>query len=397
MVDCKKAEELMPDYVMNLVKEDAKKDMEEHLKGCKTCRELYESMKKEGDAYDEAPEDKPFQKINKEIKKIRVKKILFFYITLILAILLLALVIGELNPRSGLPSITRLRYRSKARSIAQDFFDGKMETVLMGAANEDCGAMVFKNGKGYVGTEIIEDYILQLKKLYNDELVPHNFEILDTDVKYTRSDLYYIDLMDSLEADDTDNYVVKMLIGNGGNRFYIEVSFVDLNTYSVGLISAHRELGQEENEFDKAIEKADKYISFVEGFIFDGYYGKYVLYDRLCGEKQYIEIGDNFFTTNCMNSANEDYTAALNEKLPQIIEIGKTESADMVIHDYDKDKHTLNVMLVWKIEDANGKKAIMTKYFNQGPFGYQKADETEQIMSEEGFDPKLIQQMKDLF
>ena len=188
-----------------------------------------------------------------------------------------------------------------------------------------------------------------------------------------------------------------MLIGNGGNRFYIEVSFADLNTYSVGLISAHRELGQEENEFDKAIEKADKYISFVEGFIFDGYYGKYVLYDRLCGEKQYIEIGNNFFTTNCMNSANEDYTAALNEKLPQIIEIGKTESADMVIHDYDNDKHTLNVMLVWKIEDANGKKAIMTKYFNQGPFGYQKADETEQIMSEEGFDPKLIQQMKDLF
>ena len=387
----------MPDYVMNLTKEDVKKEMEEHLKECKSCRELYESMKKEGDAYDEIPEDKPFKKIYKEIKKIRVKKILFFYITLILAVLLLALVIGELNPRSGLPSITRFRYRSKARSIAQDFFDGKMETVLMGTALDECGALFSKNGKGYVGPEIIEDYILQLKKLYNDELVPHNFEILDTDVKYTRIDLYYIDLMDSLEADDTDNYVVKMLVGNGENRFYFEVSFEDLNTYSVGLLSENRELGQPENAFDKAIVKADKYISFVEDYIYDRYAGEYILYDRLCGEKKYVEIGDNFFTTNCLNSANADYTAALNEKLPRIIEIGKTESADMVIHDYDKGKHILNVMLVWKIEDANGKKAIMTKYFNQGPFGYQKVDETEQIMSEEGFDPKLIQQMKDLF
>ena len=69
----------------------------------------------------------------------------------------------------------------------------------------------------------------------------------------------------------------------------------------------------------------------------------------------------------------------------------------MVIHDYDKNKHTLNVMFVWKIEDANGKKAIMTKYFDQGPFGYQKVDETEEIMSEDGFDTKLIQKMEELF
>ena len=69
----------------------------------------------------------------------------------------------------------------------------------------------------------------------------------------------------------------------------------------------------------------------------------------------------------------------------------------MIIHDYDRNKHTLNVMLVWKIEDANDKKAIMTKYFNQGPFGYQKVDETEQIMSEDGFDPELIRKMEELF
>ena len=397
MIDCKKTEELMPDYVMNLANEDTKKELEEHLKGCKSCRELYESIKKEGDEFDKIPEDKPFRKIQKEIKKIRFKKILFGYITVILAILLLIVVIGELNPRSDLPSITRFRYRSKAQSIAQDFFDGKMETVLMGDALEDCGVKVFKYGKGEVGTEIIEDYISQLKIIYNEELISHNFKILDTDVKYEKSNLYYIDFMDSLESDDTADYTVKMLVGDGENRFYIEVEFADLNTYSVGLCSEHRDQYLTENEFDKVIEKFDKYIAFVEGYIYDGYVGKYVLYDRLCGEKQYLEIGDNFFTTNCLNTSDADYTAALNKKLPQIIEIGKTESADIVIHDYDKTKHTLNVMLVWKIEDTNGKKAIMTKYFDQGPFGYQKVDETEQIMSDDGFDPELIKKMKVLF
>ena len=53
--------------------------------------------------------------------------------------------------------------------------------------------------------------------------------------------------------------------------------------------------------------------------------------------------------------------------------------------------------MIWEIEDKNGKKAVMTKDFLQGPWSYQKLDEEEQFVEEDGFSQELKMMLEKLF
>ena len=74
MIDCKIAEQLIPDYIMNLTEDSIKAELEEHLNTCEPCRKLFEEMKKGGQNHDEQPAEKPFKKVNKALKSQKKKK-----------------------------------------------------------------------------------------------------------------------------------------------------------------------------------------------------------------------------------------------------------------------------------------------------------------------------------
>ena len=45
-MDCKVAKQLMADYLMGMTDEEVKKEFEEHLNSCESCKKALEELKK---------------------------------------------------------------------------------------------------------------------------------------------------------------------------------------------------------------------------------------------------------------------------------------------------------------------------------------------------------------
>ncbi len=69
----------------------------------------------------------------------------------------------------------------------------------------------------------------------------------------------------------------------------------------------------------------------------------------------------------------------------------------MQIRDYNNEKHALNIQMIWQLQDKNGHKAIFTKDFQYGPYGYQKMDDSSEIVAEEGFSMEIKEKLENLF
>ena len=132
MMDCKVAKQLMPDFLMGITDEDVKKEFEEHLNGCESCKKALEEMRKAEQEYDKKDGTEPLKKVNKVIKKHKRDKILAIIGVLILVGVIAFFVMGELRPEDGrFYSITKMRYKHKAKEIVEYFIqdDDTNETI----------------------------------------------------------------------------------------------------------------------------------------------------------------------------------------------------------------------------------------------------------------------------
>ena len=397
MMDCKTAEQLMSDYIMNLTDESVKEELEKHLSECESCKKLCDELKKERKEFENQPKEKPFKKINKVIKSQKLKKTIFICLSVILLTVLIIITIGELNPESGLPSITRFRYKQKAKEITQNLFDGDIDALLQPIGTKNAGANL-SNSKSQIGTALIADYTKEIKELYNKTFTNKNFKIEKIRLQYEKgSNSFFEHVYSSDESYVNYYYKASVLVNNNGIKFFIEIRFDNLEEYSINLYDEHFQKVTVPDTYLGNLAQINRDIEFIYMFINDLDWKKYILYGRMVDPDRFVGLSNNMFSLDCLHVQDETYVTGLNERLEKIKSVSCTESADFIIRGYNSEKHAISVQLIWKIKDESGKKAVMTKDFIQGPIGYQKLDETEQFIEEEGFSPELKQMLEEAF
>ena len=80
--DCKIVQDLLPNYIENLTKEETSKYIEEHIKECEECKELLDKMRTEIKSNDEKRDLREVKYMKKFKNKIRILKFIILLIVL---------------------------------------------------------------------------------------------------------------------------------------------------------------------------------------------------------------------------------------------------------------------------------------------------------------------------
>ena len=391
MINCTKAEQLMSDFVLGLTNKEDTLDIEDHLKECEKCRKNYEMLKDTAKTIDAIPEDEPFKKVKKVIDTQKKKKWIALIIAVISVIVFMIIVLGELFPKTGLPSITRFSYRLKAKSLVEDFFNNNMEVLLLGATNRTAGTTGYSYTKSSNVINMFNDYSGQLNSIYDQYIAGKDYTIKSSKIKYEESSSYSYMIDPENRYSDHLCYTVTVTVEIGDMEFDMLFSFYNPADYDV-FFSFDRDSAS----FNIGIEKAYKLINHFYRYVLDVDYTHYILNEIMTDPLESANIGQGIFTL-VNDEDKETYTIKLNERLNEIKKISKTESIDMQVRDYCFDAHALGIQMIWQLEDSTGHKAVAFINFLYDTEGYHKTDDNIKIISEDGFDASLTEKLKTLF
>ena len=121
---CYVVQDLMPEYIEGLCQEETAKEMEAHLQECPECAGKWEMMKQ---SEQEEPRElemeniHPFQKIKREIKKNKIKKVVAVVLLILVCLVFGTLTLGQIFPTLDCPSYDSLMYRHQAKEVAKKF------------------------------------------------------------------------------------------------------------------------------------------------------------------------------------------------------------------------------------------------------------------------------------
>ena len=94
MIDCKIIQDLLPNYIEKLTSEETNNYIQKHLKGCKECNEIFESMKKDLEINSNEDYEKETKYLKKYNKKMNIlKTIVCTMIAIFIAILVRKMII----------------------------------------------------------------------------------------------------------------------------------------------------------------------------------------------------------------------------------------------------------------------------------------------------------------
>lgn len=400
-MDCKVAKQLMADYLMGMTDEEVKKDFEEHISGCESCKKALDELKKAEQEYDKKDGAEPLKKVNKVIKKHKRGKILAIIGALILVGVVAYFVMGELRPEDGrFYSITKMRYKHKAEEIVDYFFSNDMESLLNGtvsyliAGNND-----LPYSKAKCVEDMIVDYSEQLKNLNKDFLYDKKYSIKRCKINYQKINNTYMELVYPNEKKyKRYNYTASIELSTDLGDFEVDIRFFNDDNYEFDILFSDHE--RPEDEFQSKLRDINSIITHLERFASGADPFPYVINGRLLEENYedgFIGIGKIIATDNCHENKDDTYIKGFNERLDDIYYSSKTESFNMEVRNYNPNEHAINVELIWIIKDMNGHEAVMRKDLLYGPYGYQKLNDEAKIVAEEGFDKELEEKMKKLF
>ncbi|MBR3581203.1 MAG: zf-HC2 domain-containing protein [Lachnospiraceae bacterium] len=400
-MDCKVAKQLMPDYLMGMTDNEVKKEFEEHIKECESCSKALEELKKAGQEYDKKDGAEPLKKVNKVIKKHKRGKILAIIGALILVVIVAVFVLGELYPdERRLPSITKMRYKQKAKEVIDEFFDNDMESLLNGNMSYlIAGAANLPNSKAKCVEDMIVDYCEQLKNINDGFLAGRGYKIEKCDIWY--KELHRSFLRDIYPDEDKYkkyNYEVYMEISTDLGDFSAFVRFYNDDNYE--LIIEDSDENAQNGEFQSKMRDMDTIMLHVCRFASGADPFPNIIGGRLTDqnyENGFVGVGKIVVTDDCHRLNDDTYINGFNERLEDIYYNSKTESFNLVARDYNFKEHAVNTELIWVIEDLNGHEAVVRKNMLYGPYGYQKLDDEANVLAEDGFDKELEQKIRNLF
>lgn len=128
---CEIIKDLIPLCLDELCSDESKAEIEEHIKNCDSCRLLYESVPQTKDVSEKAPdEDKAFRKVNKKIKRSKLKIAILSLLLLAILCPLGYLTYGQIVKDYGCKSFETVIRSLEVRKIAKAIAYGDAETYV---------------------------------------------------------------------------------------------------------------------------------------------------------------------------------------------------------------------------------------------------------------------------
>lgn len=130
-MNCDIIKDLIPLCSEGLCSEESEKEIQEHIKGCESCRLLYENIPETGEKLPEIPEkSNAFRKVNKKIKRHRILDIFLLLLTAAILSGLGYLTYGQITKKPGCKSFETIFQSIEVRKIADYIAEGDAESFL---------------------------------------------------------------------------------------------------------------------------------------------------------------------------------------------------------------------------------------------------------------------------
>ncbi len=412
---CHIAEDLMPEYIEGLCSMETKEQLEEHLTGCERCRkkmeEMQETQEKSAAGFDEI---QPFKKIERELKKNRIKKGIAIIVLIIVCGVFGVLTTGQLFPSLPCPSYDSLMYRYKAKQIAQKLVDGRIREILKSTGT----SFDVSNQNGDEHDAFFYDVSERIYQSYEKTFK-------GKDVKIDVKGVTYTDNADWYSTPDTNiqysAYSVDLLLRVGEERVSMQVIFKDRYNYGISIWNGEETyMGERFDEdyihsFGYYIEDMNYYLDYYKYSCIGYNVANYITSRRINIQNSETaeEIGKEgfssgfysfYFVRNCMEmpvinkeTGVTEYAVKIGDGLYNVLSRCKSNDFQLIDKEYNEEEKKYDAVLYWRVTDLEGKQCIMTKKFYYGPLGYEPVDGEEIICPETGFDHEIISELEKIF
>lgn len=404
---CYVVQDLLPEYVEGLCREETAKEIKEHLAGCEECRKIWENMSENDEEPGEMELQKiqPFQKIKKEIKKDKRGK----WVAIVLLVLVCAvfgtLTVGQIFPALSCPSYDTIYYHHRAKQIATQLVEGDIGTVMKGMGTR------VTNERAQDQVEFYHDTVDQIKNLQKKV-----FDGKDVSIKV--GTVTYEKFPDSEEdlVPRTD-YRTPVTITYNGKKLYLTFLFYEKNYYSL-MVSDGKEdfnrtgITEEESQNEDTVHlrrmfalldfyycasRQDNIERLLLTHWFSGVSKENV--DEMTRED--FDFRTVYIVKNCNDFKpikNGEYVSEFHtevrEKVCNILRSCQENTLEITDGEYDTEKKAFNAAFYWTLTDRNGKKAVMTQKFFYGMSGYEPVQGTVKVYADDGFDQKVEEKLK---
>lgn len=405
---CYVVQDLMPEYIEGLCQEETAKEMEAHLQECPECAGKWEMMKQ---SEQEEPRElemeniHPFQKIKREIKKNKIKKVVAVVLLILVCLVFGTLTLGQIFPTLDCPSYDSLMYRHQAKEVAKKFVEGDMEAVIAGMGI-DVNSQQYSTQKTFYN-----DTVARLKKFHKDIFQGEKTKIHLNNIVYEEP----VSMSESY-LDLSEEYIAQVEIQCGERELFLEIWFGNRNNYRLEVYTGEYsyfggdELTQEQmqDKFKVAICQMNALLSFYKDASRQDNIQKYILEQRISHivQEDIDQIQDmTFYVYDLVEDCNaipvrasangvSEFDKIMGQKVKDILRRCKKNSFQFGEGFYDGQKKAFQAKLYWEVEDLKGKKALMTQDFYYGPMGYEPVPNTSFVYGEEGVDTELLEKLQ---
>lgn len=322
---CNIARDLIPLYNENLCEEETARELEQHLAECVDCKAL--TAKFEPAAEPDGRDIKPFKKIGKKLIISRALTVILALIILAILVTVGSLIYGELNKSSGYMSFSRIFMNMDMKKIGRLLEKGDID-----------GFTEYL----YIGDDYSDILLNRLKTAYNEELAGQKFRVKSvTEGTTSIGGEVWLDNQVTLEFEEAGEMTISITQAGGSKyrMFFMNASDepYELRTVqTLDFINNYNMLSESANEIDKNPKYIIPYFNI----------GRADLMDMVAKYDEFTDDGSELVTV----------------------------FASVPLYDEDKDEFYCKCML--RLRDSEGNEAVAELRAIMGTIPYLRVDES---------------------
>ncbi len=383
-VKCSIIEDLIPLYKEGLCNEDTKAMVMEHIQECENCRRLCEDMSNISEPKIDIPdESKVFRRVNKKMKRSKLKTVILSIVLLVILGCLGFLTYGQITHETGMISFETVVQSIESRHIAKLIAKGDIDAY---ADSISCG--MNNNNNPYILSNIEsirEQDKITLKEAYEKYMKGKEISYVISFGKYE----------EYLYSGGEDNVFENIIINHArinyknGSRLDMEL----VKSYDGKYICINAYDGYDDND---DIEKFGEVVEYVNepGFPLKGFVK--VLFCKY--NKEYFEKLPNVDTLLMRNWFVDEEVDNVNKGMMSYYKEKGYTFDNAVISDliYDKEKKKLYYDIVFEGRDEKGT-AIMTAKLYSTPSGLLPPEKEDIRIVKNGCTDELVDSLMNFF
>lgn len=390
---CYVVKDLMPEYIEKLCNEETAKDIEAHIAGCKKCQETLKEMSADISKDTKDLDIQPFDKIQKKIKREKIKKILLAVCLLLVVSVFGVLSFFQANPNMGGPSFDTIIYWKKAGDVGRYIANGNIDKLMLGVNNSADVLNHVNNDLINSEAAFYEDYSEKLKVLYDEVFAGKKYKVKVRSVGYSDRGYYGLKIYDQEES-QAGGYGARVDLISEDSVIPLSILFYSKDAYIIWDSSVAID-----DSFDQFYNFYKFYAGPLTGVDGDGTWAWKVIFKpgRELEKASFNLFACNFTTDGMCRTDDEAYQSKIQDATKSIYADSTTLAIQLDQVKYNEEKQCIDGKLFWELLDKNGKHGLLVKDFYIGPYGAAPVDATETVFHDEGFDAEIISNLENMF